>query len=90
MKYYGVTLDQVLTATADFNQNSAGGVLHCRWGNEYIVRGVVATDRTDDMARAVVKTVEGTTGNTGPDSRGAYRRKAPLLGLASERAIRRC
>ena len=27
MKYYGVTLDQVLTATADFNQNSAGGVL---------------------------------------------------------------
>ena len=84
MKYYGVTLDQVLTATADFNQNSAGGVLY-QWGNEYIVRGVVATDRTDDMARAVVKTVEGQPVTLGQIAEVRTGGKAPLLGLASEK-----
>ncbi len=84
MKYYGVTLDQVLTATADFNQNSAGGVLY-QWGNEYIVRGVVATDRTDDMARAVVKTEEGQPVTLGQIAEVRTGGKAPLLGLASEK-----
>ena len=40
------------------NRNAAGGVLY-EHGNEYIVRGVVATSRTDELEQAVVATTPG-------------------------------
>ncbi|MCI7272977.1 efflux RND transporter permease subunit [bacterium] len=55
MRHFGVTLSQVLNATRQMNRNAAGGVLY-EYGNEYIVRGVVATARTEEMAQAVVAT----------------------------------
>ena len=58
MRHFGVTLSQVLDATRQMNRNAAGGVLY-EYGNEYIVRGVVATARTEEMAQAVVGTTPG-------------------------------
>ena len=42
MKYYGVTLGEVMAVTRGMNQNTNGGVIY-EYGNEYIVRGVVST-----------------------------------------------
>ncbi len=84
MKYYGVTLDEITQATQGFNQNSSGGVLY-QWGNEYIVRGVTATDRPEEMARAVIKTVDGQPITLGDVAEVRTGGKTPLLGLASEK-----
>ena len=58
MQHFGVSLTQVLEATRQMNRNAAGGVLY-EHGNEYIVRGVVATSRTDELEQAVVATTPG-------------------------------
>lgn len=54
MRHYGVTLDEVMTATREMNLNANGGVLY-EYGNEYIVRGVLSTDKIEQIAKAVVK-----------------------------------
>ena len=86
MNHYGVTLGEVMEATRGMNLNANGGVLY-EYGNEYIVRGVIAETDAAEMGRAVVKTA---TSNGRPvllediaDVRiGA---KVPKLGTASER-----
>ena len=40
------------------NRNTNGGVIY-EYGNEYIVRGVVSTSDVKQMARAVIKRVDG-------------------------------
>ncbi len=57
MKHYGVTLDEIMAVTRNMNRNANGGVLY-EYGNEYIVRGVLSTHNVDELARAVVKTVD--------------------------------
>lgn len=54
MKHYGVTADEVLDATRNMNVNTNGGVLY-EYSNEYIVRGLVSTDRVEELAKAVIK-----------------------------------
>ena len=86
MNHYGVTLGEVMEATRGMNLNANGGVLY-EYGNEYIVRGVIAETDAAEMGRAVVKAA---TSNGRPvllediaDVRiGA---KVPKLGTASER-----
>ncbi|MBO7575459.1 MAG: efflux RND transporter permease subunit [Bacteroidales bacterium] len=83
MRHYGVAMDEVLDAVRGMNQNAPGGTLY-QYGNEYIVRGVLSTDETALLRKAVVKT--GASGRpipleavaevtTGP--------KTPVLGVAS-------
>ncbi len=48
MKHHGVTLDEVMAATDGMNRNASGGVLY-EFGGEYIVRGVVSTDRVEEF-----------------------------------------
>ena len=86
MNHYGVTLSEVMEATRGMNLNANGGVLY-EYGNEYIVRGVIAETDAAEMGRAVVKTA--TSGGRPvllediADVRiGA---KVPKLGTASER-----
>lgn len=54
MRHYGVTVDEVLAATRGMNVNTNGGVLY-EHGNEYIVRGIVSTVKTEEIGKAVVK-----------------------------------
>ena len=45
-----------MAVTQDMNLNANGGVLY-EFGNEYIVRGVLSTSKTEQLGKAVVKTV---------------------------------
>lgn len=54
MRHYGVSLTEVMAATRQMNRNAAGGVLY-EHGNEYIVRGLLATTDFSRLGQAVVK-----------------------------------
>ena len=54
MRHYGVSLDQVLAATRGMNLNANGGTLY-EYGNEYILRGTLATTNPEALGRAVVR-----------------------------------
>lgn len=54
MKHYGVSMDEVIDAVKDMNQNAPGGTIY-QHGNEYIVRGVLSTSDLDQMRTALVK-----------------------------------
>ena len=58
MKAYRVTMDELRAACASMSDNSSGGVFR-EYGNEYSVRGVVRTARPDEMARSLIKQVDG-------------------------------
>ena len=86
MRHYGVTLSEVMNLTREMNLNANGGVLY-EYGNEYIVRGVLSTDKVDQIAKAVVRS-NGVSGapilleDIADVQVGA---KLPKLGTASER-----
>lgn len=54
MRHYGVTLNEVLTATRQMNRNASGGI-HYESGNEYIVRGLLSTNSPQQIGQAVIK-----------------------------------
>ena len=84
MKHYGVSLQEVISATESMNRNSTGGVLY-EYGNEYIIRGLLSTDDIDGIGRAVVRMqgdVPITLNNIAEIAVGP---KAPVLGVASHR-----
>ncbi|HOV71749.1 MAG TPA: efflux RND transporter permease subunit [Dysgonamonadaceae bacterium] len=58
MKHYGVGLDEVVAAVDGMNRNSSGGVLY-EYGNEYIIRGMLSTNRIGEMGKALVKKIDG-------------------------------
>ena len=58
MKAYKVTMDELRTACATMSDNSSGGVFR-EYGNEYSVRGVARTAHPDEMARSLIKQVDG-------------------------------
>lgn len=85
MKHYGVTLDEAMTAARGMNQNANGGVLY-EYGNEYIVRGVLSTNNVAQLARSVVKNIEGGVPVTLEDIADVrIGSQEPKLGTASER-----
>lgn len=85
MRHYDVGLDEVMAAANDMNTNAAGGILY-EFGNEYIIRGILSTDRVEALGKTVVKRVGSvpvTLENIAEIKVGA---KAPKLGTASHRA----
>lgn len=54
MRHYGVTLNEVLSATREMNRNASGGI-HYEYGNEYIVRGMLSTSDVHELEKAVIK-----------------------------------
>lgn len=85
MMRYGVAVDEVLAATGDMSVNASGGALY-QWGNEFILRGVMATTSAEDIASAVVKLSEdGLPICLGDIAEVKIGASFPQLGLASER-----
>ena len=84
MKYYGVTLGEIMAVTRGMNQNTNGGVIY-EYGNEYIVRGVVSTEDVREMARSVIKTVGGAPVTLEDVADVRIGAQQPKLGLASEK-----
>lgn len=84
MKHYNISLDELLAATRSMNSNINGGVMN-QYGNEYIVRGVVATTDVDNIGRSVVKMVDGSPVTLADIAEVRIGAQEPRLGTASER-----
>ena len=84
MRHYGISMGEVMAVTQDMNLNANGGVLY-EFGNEYIVRGVLSTSKTEQLGKAVVKTVNNFPVTLEDIANVTIGPKAPKLGTASER-----
>lgn len=84
MKYFGVSLQDVMSATRGMNLNTTGGVIY-EYGNEYIVRGVLSTDAVGELTDAVVKAVDGAPVKLSDVADVRIGAQEPRLGVASER-----
>ncbi|HLP38171.1 efflux RND transporter permease subunit [Lacibacter sp.] len=58
MKYYNVSLTELLKASEEANKNAAGGFMS-EYSNEYIVRGIGRTSDLNELGRSLIKTVNG-------------------------------
>lgn len=85
MKHYGVTLGEVLAVSRNMNRNANGGVLY-EYDNEYIIRGILSTDKVEELAKNVVKTVNDVPVLLENIATVKVGGKSPKLGTASERA----
>ena len=84
MKHYGVMLAEVMDVTRSMNQNTSGGVIY-EYGNEYIVRGVLATTDIERMGHAVIKNIGGAPVTLSDVADVRIGAQQPKLGLASEK-----
>ena len=56
MKRYGIGLNEVIDVVKDMNRNASGGVLY-EFGNEFIVRGMLSTNKVEALRKAVIKNI---------------------------------
>ena len=84
MKHYGIGLNQVNTVVQNMNQNAAGGVLY-EYGNEYIIRGVLSTDKIEALSKAAVTTVDDVPVLLENIAEVKIGNRAPKMGVASYR-----
>ncbi|MBI9054462.1 MAG: efflux RND transporter permease subunit [Bacteroidales bacterium] len=54
MKYYEVSLPEVIETCKNMNENATGGFIE-QYGSQYMVRGFIRTNNTDEMGNAVIK-----------------------------------
>ncbi|KAA6305912.1 Cobalt-zinc-cadmium resistance protein CzcA, partial [termite gut metagenome] len=82
MKHYGISLDEVVDVVRGMNRNASGGVLY-EYGNEYIIRGILSTNKVAELGKTVVKTVSGVPLLLDNVAEVKVGNKAPKLGTAS-------
>lgn len=85
MKYFGVTMNEVSSATQNINNNVGGGVLY-EYGNEYLIKGEINTTKLEDIANTVIRSDEKGTILLSDIAEVKIGAKSPLLGLASKNA----
>ena len=85
MKHYDVTLDEVLAASRNMNNNANGGIIY-EYGNEYIVRGDITTTSPEEIGLAVVKRINGKPVVLSDVADVIVSDKQPKLGMASVEA----
>ncbi|MDR4509799.1 MAG: efflux RND transporter permease subunit [Candidatus Brocadiaceae bacterium] len=56
MKYYNISLNELLKASKESNLNASGGFMN-EFGNEYIIRGIGRTNKEEEIGNAVIKVV---------------------------------
>jgi len=85
MKHYNVGMDEVIEVVQDMNLNASGGILY-EYGNEFIIRGALSTNKLSELGKAVVKTVNNVPILVENVADVQIGNKAPKLGMASSRA----
>lgn len=85
MRHHDVSVSDVVDAVRDINQNVSGGTLY-EHGNEYIIRGVLATSNCDELGQTVVKSVDGVPVLLSQIADVRIGDKTPKTGLASNNA----
>lgn len=58
MKFYNISLNELLKACEDANKNAAGGFMS-EFSSEYIVRGIGRTNDLKELGRSVIKVRDG-------------------------------
>ena len=58
MKFYDVSLTELMETCNGMNQNATGGVMY-EYGNEYIIRGMARTNKVDEIGKAVINLKNG-------------------------------
>ena len=56
MKYYNISLNELLKASEESNLNASGGFMN-EFGNEYIIRGLGRTNKVEEIGNTVIKVV---------------------------------
>ncbi|MCH5244919.1 MAG: efflux RND transporter permease subunit [Muribaculaceae bacterium] len=83
MKYYEVSLDDVVEATGGMNANVGGGVLY-EYGNEYLIKGDISTRNIDEIGLCAVKTTaDGVAVTLNDIATVTVGAKTPRLGTAT-------
>ncbi|MDY4030764.1 MAG: efflux RND transporter permease subunit [Alloprevotella sp.] len=82
MRHYGVSLIDVTEAVGDMNRNVSGGILY-EYGQEYIIRGVLATTDLQTLREAVVRTGDGRTIPLSQVADVKIGNHSPMTGVAS-------
>jgi Cu(I)/Ag(I) efflux system membrane protein CusA/SilA len=82
MRHYGVGLNEVYTAVQGMNRNVSGGILY-EYGNEYIIRGVVATDNLEQLGNTSVRQGSGAPVLLRQIADVKVGNRAPKMGVAS-------
>lgn len=86
MKYFGVTLSEVLSATDQMNVNASGGIIN-DFGNEYIIKGIVSTNSIDEIGLNVVSSSDGNAVLLRDIAAIEEAPQMPRLGLASVKGV---
>lgn len=84
MRAYGISIEEVENVVQDMNQNASGGILY-EYGNEYIIRGMVSTDKVDEIGKTVIVNRDSYPILLSDIADVKIGNKSPKLGLASER-----
>lgn len=84
MMHYGVSVEEVLPVIENLSRNANGGILN-QYGNEYIIRGMLSTASTAEIAKAVVKTVDNNPVLLEHIAEVRIGAKTPRVGVASEK-----
>lgn len=84
MRHYGVSLSDVVEATENMNVNVSGGVTY-EFGNEYLIKGVVATSEAAEIADAAIKTESGQAFKLSDIAEVKIGPKTPKIGTATLR-----
>lgn len=82
MKALDVSLDELTSALESVNDNARGGIIYDH-GNEYLVKGLVNTTSTDELAAAVVRSDSRGIVTVGDVADVVVAGALPRLGLAS-------
>ncbi len=82
MRDKGVSMDEVMEMVRGMNTNAAGGVMY-EYGNEYIIRGVVATSSIEELGKALIKLRDGNMIMLSDIAEVKIGAKEPKIGLAS-------
>ena len=84
MKHYGVGLNEAYAAVVNMNRNASGGVLY-EYGNEYIIRGLLSTNKIQELAKAAIKTVGDTSILLSDIAEVRIGNRTPKTGVASHK-----
>ncbi len=84
MKFYGVSLQEVLDATNGINNNAGGGILY-EYGNEYTIKGDINTTDLSEIAASVIRSDERGTVLISDVATVKVGARTPVLGLGSEK-----
>lgn len=85
MRHHLVEVNEAVEAVRDMNRNVSGGVLY-EYGNEYLIRGALATTNCEELGQTVVKSVSGVPVLLNQIADVKVGNKTPKTGTASNNA----